>query len=110
MFLILETISALPYIQFIKEINEIFNLNSYTSTITCTIYEDNSEFISMELSNKFTPLTKHISLKYHHFKDKILQEIIILEKINTENKISYILTKPLTATIFKRLRLLLMGC
>jgi hypothetical protein len=60
----------------------------------------------MATSQKFTPQTKHIALKYHHFKKCVeLGEIYI----HTEMQQTDILTKPVKIELFPKLRYILMG-
>ena len=40
--------------------------NSYTTT-----FEDNKGAIELEKEPKYRPLTKHLSIKWHHFRDNI---------------------------------------
>jgi hypothetical protein len=60
------------------------------------IWEDNQGWIHLAndpLQNR--PKTKHISIKWHHFRDEIQKGNIKITKIHTSLNISDILTKPL---------------
>ena len=50
---------------------QLFFLEEYCSTpkFNCKMFEDNAAYISIVDSDKFTPMTKHIALKYHWFKE-----------------------------------------
>ena len=63
----------------------------------------------MANSNKFTPRTKHIALKYHHFKSHVNQNKITVEYCRTEDQKADLLTKPLSDEFFFRLRYMLCG-
>jgi hypothetical protein len=54
-------------------------------------------------------ITKHISIKWHHFRDEIQKGNIKITKIHTSLNISDILTKPLITSKFIGLRKFLMG-
>ena len=63
----------------------------------------------MAKSDKFTPRTKHIALKYHHFKKFVKDEKIIVEYCRTEDQKADLLTKPLLDELFFKLRFMLSG-
>ena len=58
---------VIPLITLLKEANAVFPVHVKTPTFVCQIHEDNQSCITMATSQKFTPQTKHIALKYHHF-------------------------------------------
>jgi hypothetical protein len=54
--------------------------------------------------------TKHIAIKYHHFRDSIgVEKGIVLSEIDTSSQKADILTKGLLADTFVSIRKLLMG-
>ena len=58
---------VISLITFLKEINKVFPVHVKTPTFVCKVHEDNQSCIMMATSQKFTPRTKHIAPKYHHF-------------------------------------------
>lgn len=75
-----------------------------------TVYEDNTG--CLELANnpdQFRPRTKHIGIKWHHFRDAVKNGNVVVKKIDTEFQLADPLTKPLTQHRFEMLRKLLMG-
>ena len=58
---------------------------------------------------KFTPRTKHIAIKYHHFRRFVSDGAIITNSIDTAEQIADIFTKPLGNKSFCFLRHQLMG-
>ena len=75
-----------------------------------TIYEDNASCIAIATKdNHHKPRTKHISLKYHHFKDYIRSGALQIVKVPSASNLADILTKPLTQVLHERLRLGMMG-
>ena len=48
--------------------------------------------------------TKHIALKYHVLREKVVEKEIRLEYVNTKEYIEDIFTKPLPKDIFEYLR------
>jgi hypothetical protein len=74
------------------------------------IWEDNQGCIHLAndiLQNR--PRIKHISIKWHHFRDEIQKGNIKITKIHTSLNMYDILTKPLVTSKFIGLRKFLMG-
>ena len=63
----------------------------------------------MTEAHKFTPRTKHIALKYHHFRSHTDSGKIKIIYKPSEEQIADILTKPVNDPQFYVLRYLLMG-
>jgi len=59
--------------------------------------------------SNFKPRTKHIALKFHHFKDKISNGSLQMVKVATDLNIADLFTKPLVRYNFKKLWMLLQG-
>ena len=57
----------------------------------------------MAQSDKFTPRTKHIALKYHHFRRYVKRGEISILYCPTDEQKADILTKPLTEVMFQRM-------
>jgi len=53
--------------------------------------------------------TKHLSLKWHHFKDHVCQGNITITKVASNLNWADILTKPLVSPKHNSLRRLIMG-
>jgi hypothetical protein len=74
------------------------------------VYEDNTG--CLELVNKpdqFRPRTKHIGIKWHHFRDAVKNGSVVVKKIDTTLQLANPLTKPLPQPTFETLCKLLMG-
>jgi hypothetical protein len=74
------------------------------------VYEDNTG--ALEIANQesqYRPRTKHISIKWHRFRDNIRSGEMTVSKIDTTLQWADFLTKPLTKIPFERLRKLVMG-
>ena len=59
---------VIPLMALMEELNNVFPLYIPKPNIMCTVHEDNQPCIRMSFAQKFTPQTKHIALKYHHFR------------------------------------------
>jgi hypothetical protein len=74
-----------------------------------TIYEDNTG--CLELANnpeQFRPRTKHIGIKWHHFRGTVKNGSVVVEKIDTNLQLADPLTNPLPQPKFELLRKLLL--
>jgi len=69
-----------------------------------TIYCDNKSVISLSKNPVMHSNTKHIPIKYHFLHEQVAEQNIILEYINTKEKIADIFTKPLPGEAFEHLR------
>ena len=63
----------------------------------------------MAKTHKYRPRTKHINVKYHHFRDYITRGNISVHKIDTSDQCADYLTKPVNLDTLKRLRKRVMG-
>ena len=73
------------------------------------IFEDNASCIVLAQSDHHKPRTKHISIKWHHFRDQIENGSIVICKIGTTDNLADILTKPLVRAKHEHLRKPIMG-
>ena len=80
-----------------------------TPTFVCKVHEDNQLCITMAMSPKFTPRTKHIALKYHHFCSPIKSGVIQITYWRTTEQKADLLTKPLADDLFFKLCYMLCG-
>jgi hypothetical protein len=81
-----------------------------TNTLAATmIFEDNASCIVLANSEGHKPRTKHIAIKWHHFRDQIRQGHIKLVKVDTNFNWADLLTKPLTCHKHETLRKMIMG-
>jgi hypothetical protein len=100
---------VIPLMSMMKELKETFPIQITIPNFNCTVHEDNQSCISMATKQKFSPRTKHIALKYHHFRSYVNRKEIEIHYINTADQIADALTKPLDKILFFGLRKLLMG-
>jgi len=102
---------VIPLMTTMEEIDGVFKLYIDKLNFYCKVWEDNESCISMATKQKFTPRTKHIALKYHHFSSFVQgpDPKIRINYIHTEEQEADIFTKPVKADLFPKLRYLLMG-
>jgi Reverse transcriptase (RNA-dependent DNA polymerase) len=101
---------VIPLMRLIKELhNAGFDVPHSTPEVHCKVFEDNSGALIMAQSPKIRPRTKHINIKYHHFRQAVENKDISIHKIDTKDQLADILTKPLTSDLFFKFRLAIMG-
>ena len=100
---------TIPFMNLMMEVGKIFPLHKPVPKFHCKVFEDNRSCIKVAESPKFTPRTKHIAIKYHHFRSYVADGTIKIYPIESKNQLADIFTKPLDKTIFCDLRRRLMG-
>src|SRR6056300_281504 len=100
---------VIPLMTLMEEIHPVFPVHINQPKFVCKVHEDNQSCIKMAKSDKFTPRTKHIALKYHHFRSFVKQDRITIDYCRTEDQKADLLTKPLSDELFFRLRYMLSG-
>jgi hypothetical protein len=82
----------------------------FGDTVThSTIFEDNRGCVDLANAPKLRPRTKHIGLKYHHFRSHVSSGAIKIQWIATQHQLADIFTKPLPISTFESLRHTLLG-
>ena len=100
---------VLPFLNLMSEIKAFLPVSNQEPKFFCKVWEDNQSCIKVAKSPKFTPRTKHIALKYHHFRHFVSDGTIAIEYIDTTEQTADIFTKPLPEKAFRHLRKKLMG-
>jgi hypothetical protein len=90
-------------------LDTIFNVTRTPTLTASQVFEDNAACIVLAHSETSKVRTKHIALKWHHFKDQIKNGFIKVIKIDTNFNWADILTKPLGRQKHEALRKLVMG-
>ncbi len=62
---------TIPMTNLMREMNVIFPLHFPKPKFVLNVREDNQSCIAMTNNPKFTPRTKHITIKYHHFRKHV---------------------------------------
>ena len=62
---------ALPLMTFLGEIDLVIPNSGRLPTVHCQVFEDNKGCIDMVKLPRMRPRTKHIVLKYHHFRTHV---------------------------------------
>ena len=94
----------LPLTELLKEIRNNVPFEDKAPTIHCTIFEDNMGCMDLVKTPRMRPRTKHIALKYHHFRSSVKSGSVSIQYIETHDQIADIFTKALNDTQFCNLR------
>ncbi len=100
---------VIQLITLLKKINKVFPVHVKTLMFVCKVHEDNQSCITMATLQKFTPRTKHIALKYHHFRSHVKRGGIQIPYCRTTEQKADLLTKPLAGNLFSKLGHMLSG-
>ena len=70
------------------EVGEVFPLHNPKPEFHCKVFEDNNIYIRVAESSNFTPRTKHIAIKYHHFQKHVADKTISVFPIDTKYQLA----------------------
>jgi hypothetical protein len=77
--------------------------------VHCTVFEDNLGAMEMAKVPKMRPRTKHMNIKYHHFREAVRKGWVSVQYIPTAQQPADVLTKPLGFELFRKHRKEIMG-
>ena len=77
--------------------------------VKCTLFEDNSGALILAKSPSMRPRTKHINIKYHHFRMHVASGAVDIVPIDTADQPADMLKKPLYEKTLTKHRLKMMG-
>jgi len=88
---------------------EGFNVGCSTPTVKCTLFEDNSGTVYLANAPSMRPRTKHINVKYHHFRSMVASRALRIEKTSSEEQLVDFLTKQSSIELYLAHRMAIMG-
>ena len=84
---------------------KIMHINPELSVTHSTeFFEDKNVALGLARAPKHRPRTKHITIRYHHFRDHIKNKSIRVEAMHTKELFADIFTRPLEKPQFEYLR------
>ena len=99
----------IPFTDQIEEMASIFGDEKHTVRLHCTLFEENNGALELATKPRYRPHTKHIAIKYHHFRERVSDGLISIKPINTTEQIADQFTKGLHVGTFQYLRYKLLG-
>ena len=100
---------VLPLRELIIELKTILDIPQADLKIRCTLFEDNKGAEELAKVPKNRPRTKHIAVKYHHFRTAVQQGYLLVKRVDTLEQLADIFTKPLARQPLEYLRMQIMG-
>ena len=98
----------IPLRRVLGDIAGAFNLDIKVSLAHSKVFEDNDGALTLANAPQMTPRTKHIALRYHHFREEVRAGRVHVLPIASIDQIADIFTKGLKNN-FANLRMKLMG-
>ena len=100
-------------VRLIKETGEITKMTIHlgNSKIYCRVYEDNKGTLELAKEYRIRPRTKHINVKYWHFRQFMDRHkgILSFHWIQSEDQIADVLTKPLGSRLHVKFARIIQG-
>ena len=76
--------------------------------IASTVHEDNAGCVALANSESMRPHTKHLSIKWHHFRDQVQNGFVKVQKVDAHLNWADPLTKPLVRATCVSLHMMFM--
>ena len=86
-----------------------FSVPTKKQTVYCKIFEENLGALKIAKVPKMRSWTKHINLKYHHFRSFVSKGLLSIQPVGTRKQAVDLMTKALPLDDFLRHRSFLMG-
>jgi hypothetical protein len=99
----------IPLRTIFKELSAICKIPSSQVNTHSTVFEDNKGCVDLIAAPTMRPRSRHIAIKYHHFREYVKRGDIKIQWISTDQQLADIFTKPLVASKFRSLRKTLLG-
>lgn len=100
---------VIPFMDQTEEFKNIYGHKDEKPMIHCTLFEDNNGALELAREPRYRPRTKHIAIKYHHFREHVRNGKVKISPIDTRDQLADQFTKGLATAIFKHLRYKLLG-
>ena len=101
----------IPLVKLFEEAKDAgIDVNVNKAVVKCKVFEDNEGAAEITATiHKFRPRTKHIHLKYHHFREHVNSGLVWIVKVATDEQLADMFTKPLGLALFRKHRKGIMG-
>jgi hypothetical protein len=77
--------------------------------VHCRVFEDNSGALELARVPKMRPRTKHLNVKYHHFREHVRKGLVTIHPISTLDQQADLYTKPLAQEPIEKFRSAIFG-
>eukprot|EP00957_Ditylum_brightwellii_P003310 250787-Ditylum_brightwellii.AAC.1 len=86
---------VIPFMNMLEEMSQVVELYTPKPEIHCKGFEDNESCIAIAKGYQLSPRTKHIALKYHHFRKHVTEGKFVILPISTKEQTADIITNSL---------------
>ena len=100
---------VIPIMHLLRELGTVMNTPECSKSMKYAVFEDNNGALELANAPKMRPRTKHIAIKYHHFRTCVQNGDIKIVKVDATEQEADFLTKPLVQQLFCYLRQKVMG-
>jgi hypothetical protein len=101
---------VLPLMWLLEEVQSRgIKVNARPCKIHCKVFEDNEGAIEIAKVPKMRPRTKHLNIKYHHFREEVKKGTVSICHVSSGEQMADMLTKPLEQATFETHRRKMMG-
>ena len=101
---------TIPLMKTVQEMKERgYNVGHTTPVVHCKVFEDNAGALCLAKAPAMRPRTKHINVKYHHFRAAVAAGLVTILDIHTDDQLADMLTKANPVNVLQRHRFKLMG-
>jgi hypothetical protein len=84
---------VIPLMDIYGTICKVLQCEELKQTVRCTVVEYNNGALELAKAPKMHPRTKHIAIKYHHFRSKVDSREVDILRVDTNNQITDIFSK-----------------
>jgi hypothetical protein len=96
--------------ELVKEMKTLgYNVGQTVPAVHCTLFEDNAGALCLAKAPAMRPRTKHINVKYHHFRAAVAAGEVSVKAVSTDDQVADMLTKANPVSVFEKHRQRLMG-
>jgi hypothetical protein len=99
----------IPMRTIMHEMSTVFGYTVQQAITHSTVFEDNKGCVDLIAAPTMRPRSRHISIKYHHFREHVRKGLIRIRWISTDMQLADIFTKPLASPKFTLLRQRILG-
>ena len=101
---------TLPLMWLLEEVRQKgITVDANPCKIHCKVFEDNEGAIKIAKVPKMRPRTKHLNIKYHHFREEVRKGNVSIYHVRTEDQMADMLTRPLEEATFETHQRKMMG-
>ena len=100
---------VLPLVALLRELRSVIPFGENALVIHCIVHKNNKSCINLIKTPRIQPRTKHIALKYHHFRSHVRDETVSMRYVESSEQVTDIFTKALRDVQFEILRKMFMG-